>query len=53
MNSNFLLIIICGPGDSSIKALSYGLDVPGTISDGVRDGDFSSFLLIQTYPGVH
>ena len=42
-----------GPGNSSGKALDYGLDGPGSIP-GVRGGgDFSSLLRVQTGPGVH
>ena len=37
------------PGDSSGKALGYGLDGLGSIPS----GDFSSLLRVQTGPGVH
>ena len=35
------------------KALGYGLDGPGSITDVGGDGDFSSLLHVQTGPGVH
>ena len=43
----------CGPGGSSGKALSYGLDGPGSIPGVGGGGDFSSLLRVQTGPGVH
>ena len=46
-------IVLRGSGGSSGKALSYGLDGPGSIP-GVGGGwDFSSLLRVQTGPGVH
>ena len=40
-------------GSSSGKALSYGLDGPGSIPGVGRGGDFSSLLRVQTGPEVH
>ena len=43
----------CGPGSSSGKALSYGLDGPGSIPGVGGGGDFSSVRRVQTGPEVH
>ena len=43
----------CGPGSSNGKTLDYGLDDPGSIPGVGGGGDFTSFLRIQTAPGVH
>ena len=43
----------CGPGGSSGKALSCGLDGPGSIPGVGGGGDFSSLLRVQTGSGVH
>ena len=42
-----------GPGSSSGKALSYGLDGSGSIPGVGGGGDFSSLLRVQTGPEVY
>ena len=44
---------VSGPGGSSGKALSCGLDGPGFDPGCRRGGDFSLLLRVQTGPGVH
>ena len=42
-----------GPGNSSGKALGYGLYGPGSIPGVGGGGDFSSLLRVHTGPEIH